>query len=331
MGELSRRREQTKHRLSELRDMLRAAEHYCMNTACVYATGSFGRVEASLHSDLDLFIVGKNKTGADGKVTSALSHLNEICLMAELIQTTRTAGIPEFSGDGEYVAHYSTRKLTTTLGTREDDVTNAFTARLLLLLESTWLVNEEVYGQAIDDVIAAYWKAYPRHQGDFVPAFLTNDILRLWRTFCVNYEVGAQQEPEERRAKWRLKNYKLRHSRLLTCYSALLYLLVTHKRKNTVSPRDVKQMCSMTPTGRIEWLLEQSDLATARHSLRSVLAQYEQFLETTNASEAKLIEQFKTPEMNRRCNESSSKLGDLMFGSLQLVGDGNTLYRMLVV
>jgi hypothetical protein len=55
-----------------------------------------------------------------------------------------------------------------------------------------------------------------------VPAFLANDILRIWRTFCVNYEARTETEPAEKKAKRKLKNYKLEHSRLLTCYSALL-------------------------------------------------------------------------------------------------------------
>jgi hypothetical protein len=49
---------------------------------------------------------------------------------------------------------------TKTLGTPEDDVTNTFTARLLLLLESCSLVEEAVYKEVIEEVIAAYWRDY---------------------------------------------------------------------------------------------------------------------------------------------------------------------------
>jgi hypothetical protein len=75
------------------------------------------------------------------------------------------------------------------------------------------------YKHVIEEVIAAYWRDYDDHKNEFVPAFLANDILRLWRTFCVNYEARTSTDPPHQRAKRRLKNYKLKHSRLLTSYS----------------------------------------------------------------------------------------------------------------
>ena len=63
MGELANRRSETAVRISKLRDRLKVVEALAEGKACVYATGSFGRSEASRYSDLDLFIVGKR----DGK------------------------------------------------------------------------------------------------------------------------------------------------------------------------------------------------------------------------------------------------------------------------
>jgi predicted nucleotidyltransferase len=170
---------------------LKKADRIARGKACVYATGSFGRGEASKHSDLDLFILGRGdgKPGLDGKEGSALSRLDEILVKAELIEVTRQLKIPEFSGDGRWLVHYSLYDFTHTLGTPEDDVTNTFTARLLLLLESCPLVEDAVYKEVTNDVIAAYWRDYEDHKSAFMPAFLANDILRLWRTFCVNYEA----------------------------------------------------------------------------------------------------------------------------------------------
>jgi UTP:GlnB (protein PII) uridylyltransferase len=59
LGELADRRHKTESRINELRNHLKDAEARSQGKACVYATGSFGRSEASPHSDLDLFIVGK--------------------------------------------------------------------------------------------------------------------------------------------------------------------------------------------------------------------------------------------------------------------------------
>ena len=85
-----------------------------------------------------------------------------------------------------------------------------------------------------------------------MPTFLTNDILRLWRTFCVNYEARTERVPELEKAKGKLKNYKLKHSRLLTCYSAILYLIAIHYQNGSVHPSDAREMTELTPTQRLE-------------------------------------------------------------------------------
>jgi hypothetical protein len=95
------------------------------------------------------------------------------------------------------------RDFTNTLGTEHDDVTNTFTARLLLILESCPLLEVAVYQVVTEEVIAAYWRDYEDHKSDFIPAFLANDILRLWRTFCVNYEARTERQPDLEKAKAR--------------------------------------------------------------------------------------------------------------------------------
>jgi predicted nucleotidyltransferase len=122
---LVERRSQTAARVEQLRAELQESEARAAGKACVYATGSFGRGEASAHSDLDLFIVGKS----NDKRQSLLRRLDEICIKADLIKVTRKLGIPEFTGDGKYLAHYSVSELTKTPGMPEDDVENTFTAR----------------------------------------------------------------------------------------------------------------------------------------------------------------------------------------------------------
>ena len=144
MGELSERRSQTADRIKDLRARLTDAETMASGRACVYMTGSFGRGEASRHSDLDLFIVGKanGRLTRVGKPGSELSRLDEICIKADLIEVTRELGIQEFSGDGQWLVHYSVDELIQTLGTQHDDAQNTFTARLLLILENQALLGE---------------------------------------------------------------------------------------------------------------------------------------------------------------------------------------------
>jgi len=327
MGEvLERRRSETVKRINKLRLDLNDSEVQCSETACVYMTGSFSRGEANSHSDLDLFIVGKT---IDGKRT--LGGLNEILIKSDLIRATRKHRIPDFSGEGAYLTHYTVEELVGTLGKPEDDVNNTFTARLLLLLESRPLLGKEIYHEVIPRVVEAYCKDYADHAGEFVPGFLANDILRMWRTFCVNYEARTQSAPPEKKAKRRLKNYKLKHSRLLTCYSALLYLLVLFLRNKTISPENISSMVTLTPTERIEWLSRQSEVAHTRSKLEELLALYEEFLVRTDASEDELVERFMDKKISKDYYESAYRFGDLVFEVLEAVGGGNRFHRLLVV
>lgn len=330
MGDLlDRRRSYAAHRIRELRDSLNDSERLCAGKACVYTTGSFGRGEAGDHSDLDLFIVGL--TTDDRPPKNRLGRLDEILIKADLIECTRKMKFPEFSGDGEYLVRHSVHQLIDSLGKRNDDAENTFTARLLLLLESRPLLAEDVYSEVIDNTIAAYWRDYADHKNDFMPAFLANDILRLWRTLCVNYEAGTFTEPEDEKAKRKLKNFKLKHSRLLTCYSALLYLLYIYQRQKSVTPGNARHMVELTPMGRLEFLLGQTDLFQIHGKLKDLLEQYERFLDTSNQSKSALVGQFLDREIGRKLLREASQFGDLVFDLLAEIGAGSRFHRLLVV
>lgn len=324
MGQLlTQRRSQANNRIIELQKDLKQAEALCKNKACAYITGSVARGEASLHSDLDLFIVSKG-TIKDPHLT----RLDEIVIKADLIEATKRQQFPPFSGDGEYLTRHLISELTGALGHPHDDVNNTFTARLLLLLESRFLLGKQVYDQIISDVIAAYWKDYPDHKDDFQPTFLANDILRMWRTFCVNYEARTQSIPPEKKAKRKLKNYKLKHSRLLTCYSALLFLLAVFVEKKTVSPEDVKEMVAQTPTERIERLLKNKRWSAARKPLDGVIARYETFLTSTDCSEDEIVKKILNGSLTLKFD---NRLGDLVRDAMESIGRENRFYRMLIV
>ena len=197
------------------------------------------------------------------------------------------------------------------------------------LRAARWLVSS-IYYELTDEVIGAYWEDFADHKTDFMPAFLANDIIRLWRTLCVNYEARTEREPEEKKAERRLKNYKLKHSRLLTCYSALLYLLAVYETSKVVTPEDAKSMMKLTPTQRLEWLRDHARMQEARPSIEKLLDQYEKFLVATNASEAELISRFLDKERRREYAQSESDFGDSMFGALNKIGQGGRFHRLLV-
>jgi len=261
-----------------------------------------------------------------------LSSLDEVCIKAELIRMTRQCGFPEFSGDGQYLTHYTAEELISSLGTPEDDSQNTFTARLLLLLESKQLIGEGVYKDVIQKTLASYWRDFSGHEAKFVPAFLCNDILRLWRTFCVNYEARTKKAPSAEKAKRQLKKHKLKHSRLLTCYSAILYLMDVYNSNKTVRIEDAEHMVRMTPTQRIEALQQNRSGTKTEGLLKDLLQTYEQFLNDTDAKEEVLVERIlKDKEYKSKMFETENLFGQQMFRALQEIGGTSQLYQMLVV
>jgi predicted nucleotidyltransferase len=327
VGELlDRRRSQTDKRIQELRAELQDAEKLVGDRACVYMTGSFGRGEAGENSDLDVFIAAREDQNGP-----LLQNLDETLVKADLIKATRTLHIPEFSGQGEYLQHYSVSQLVKSLGTSEDDAKNTFTARLLLLLESRCLLGQKAYEHVIEQTITAYWRDYADREHEFVPGYLANDILRLWRTFCVNYEARSFTDPPEEKAKRKLKNYKLKHSRLLTCYSSLLYLLAVYSAKNTVNREDAAAMVHLAPTERLEWILKQGHCASSHAKIAELLKSYETFLRSTDESKKKLLDRFSDREQSLALFKSAKEFGDLVFDILESIGSKNRFYRVLVV
>lgn len=322
------RRAETAERILRLKGGLGEAARLCEGKACVYMTGSYARGESSARSDLDLFLVDRSDA-----VEPTLSHLDSILVQGELIRAARALGLPEFSGDGRYLVPHRRAEMVGKLGQPDDDVTNLLTARLLLLLESKALVGEAEHREAVSFVLQKYWRDHEGHAGEFMPAFLANDILRLWRTFCVNYEARTETTPDRKKAKRRLHNYKLKHSRMLTCYSALLNLLGVYRLEGGVSRESAEVMCGRTPTERLEWLLSEGRWSAAHRDIRKMIVRYEEFLEVTDAEEGRLIERFLEEGEGKRLMQRAYDFGDLMCEVLAEVGAerGGRFYRLLVV
>ncbi|MBI5112046.1 MAG: nucleotidyltransferase domain-containing protein [Rhodovulum sp.] len=326
MEEIKRRRIATLNRLAKLREMLSNAAERANGKACIYVTGSYGRGEASEFSDLDAFIVGRENEGR-----RTLSRLDEICIKADLIVSLKNLEIKEFDGDGKYLVHYTADQLATSIGKSTDDSDNTLSARLLMLLESKPIIGKDVYDEAISDIISAYWRDYEDHKLNFIPAYFCNDILRLWRTFCVNYEARSETSPPEKKYKRRVKNFKLKFSRMLTCYSVLLELLGAHGARGTLSPDEAIEIAERSPTDRLEYLLQDTAYAAAHDKLFELLTLYNGFLETTAVPEERLVEQFSDKNNYRAALETAEKFGDQLYQALLTIGERSRLLRLLVV
>ncbi len=106
------------------------------------------------------------------------------------------------------------------LGAPHDDSENLFTARMLLLLESRCVCGEDAYAESLQRIIAYYFRD-KRGKRSFRPLFLLNDLLRYWRTLCLNYEL-IRDNPSR---PWRKKNINLKFSRMLTVFGTIFPIL----------------------------------------------------------------------------------------------------------
>jgi len=317
---LGERRRFTEERIEQLRTRLEAPDVEALlgEAACIYATGSVGRGESSSHSDLDLFVVSQVGTAqADSN-----SNLNRVA--DRLSDVARELGYPPFSKEGEYLKAHPLNDLIGHLGTREDDHTNVFTARMLLLLESRTIIHERVYDRAIDAVVKTYWRDYTGNEKNFIPVFLTNDITRYWKVLCLSYEAHGDDTSEERR----LRNYKLKHSRLLTCYSAILYLAWVLRARETVTPDDAVAMTRLSPTERLEFIGTDPVFVP---QARGLLKMYAKFLETVDAPKADLLSRFAKSTYHAERRTEARAFGDAVFRLLVQLAEPTDLLRFLLV
>lgn len=275
------------------------------------------RGEASKQSDLDLFIISKV---ADGK--RSLTQLESIRLESRLIESSRACRFPDFSGDGEYLVVHDVDQLLRHLGTRDDEHTNVFTARLLLLLESYPILGEEFYQMILAQVIERYWRDHPRNSNHFLPVFLINDIRRYWAVLCVSYEASANPPREPELSKRRLNNYKLKHSRLLICYSAIVYLCWVLRENGTVHPEDALAMTQLRPLERLETIGRATASSRIRLYVQRLLESYSRFLDET--AHPNVQERFRDDTYHKERQAEARQFGDAMYKLRNYVVPRNT-------
>ena len=204
----------------------------------VVACGSYARLDASNQSDLDLLIVND---GDESDISEIAERL--YTKMAEL-------GIPKPNPKGVFSDKVSWADVSGRIGSKEDSYDD-LSRRLLLLLESRPVFGEEFFEKIVDELISKYSEYVitdPRK--NFV--FLLNDLIRYFRTICVNYQFTTQTEW----GKWPIRNVKLRHSRVLMYASLLTCIGTLSVYHQDDKPDLLREFVRMTPLERLKCCYE---------------------------------------------------------------------------
>lgn len=291
----------------------------------VFCAGSYARLEASEHSDIDLFFVYGTE-----EVVRKHKRTDELMMFASIIEIAKAMNFPAFSNDGEYLKTFHCSDVLIHLGSRDDDGLNLFTLRMLMLLESHCLLGDETFANVQGEVVRAYYRDYPDHQDTFQPRFLINDIGRFWKTLLLNYEHKRNQPTEDEivKNKQKVKNFKLKYSRMTTCF-ATIAALATMKNP---SEDDVLALVNQTPMDRLIQAAEK--LPSIESRVESVLESYAWFIEQTGQPEADLLAGFVDKEGRHERFRRANEYGDLMFDLLRSISehaDQPRLLRFLVI
>ncbi|MGI9337470.1 MAG: hypothetical protein ACR2P4_03040 [Gammaproteobacteria bacterium] len=322
---LDERKQHSGQKLGKLEDAVgQIAVLNKLHRLCIYVTGSYGRLEAHDKSDIDLFFLH-----AGTRQSNRIAKLDEVPLYAALIEGVRDLGFPPFSNDGEYLKVHYLGDLLAEMGGRGDDWQNHFTARMLLLLESRPVHNEGEYKRAAEEVVRSYCRDIYDSNKDFRNAiFLINDILRYWRTMCVNYEY-RRNEPHSDIARYNkdmLRNLKLKFSRMLLCFSAVL-LLVREGQKPTME--EILRIVRLSPMER----LEEAGRAVAggEQLAAAVRDNYAWFLDKTGKEECEVLRWIEDKTEREKALVRARQFGDDMHNLIRKSAGQSGIMRFLVL
>lgn len=205
---------------------------------CVIVTGSYGRDEASEASDMDWFLVideTKIKLTEEEK-ESILTNVASIINESVEINTGSTNTFASLIQISDLLENYGGDK----------ETNQGFTRRMLYLLESKALYNDEMYIELKKKIVELYIKDSVSDHN--LSRFLLNDIIRYYRTICTDYEFKVNEQDKS----WGVRKIKLRFSRKILYFSGLIMVAKTCSLSRSEKIEETFSLLTLPPIARIK-------------------------------------------------------------------------------
>ena len=215
--------------------------------------GSYARREATEGSDVDLFFL---TNGNDITSTRRQQERFQSLLESELQMKLPTLG-------GVFSCPLTMKQIEEIGGQPDNNVT--ITRRMLLLLEGEWIFNELGFRNMRRKILKRYLHDEPGK--DKICMFLLNDIIRYWRTICVDLEHKTYGGGKARE----IRLIKLRFSRMLLYVSGIFSVGIGYGLPAEKKMEQLESTFTQYPIERMRDIVGQR--------LDTVLEIYAEFLE----------------------------------------------------